>query len=205
MKIIECRDLVFSHDVENLFKKFSFDVRKGEKIALTGTSGRGKSTLLNLLVGFLPDFEGILELFGLQVNEHNIYRIRKKIAWLPQETSMVFETTQEALTGIFSFKENISKMPSQERVSAVLNDFELSEDLLKRKFSELSGGQRQRILLASTVLAEKPLVILDEPTSALDEKLKTKVTDLMLSQNSTVFASVHDPYWIGQSDRMIEL
>lgn len=203
--IIKCENLAFSYENETVFTDLNFTVNAGENIALTGPSGRGKSTLLNILAGFLPDFQGRLELFGMTLNAENIRKIRTKIAWLPQETALTFDTAREALLGVFSFKENQNAKPNTESIREIIHRFELPTDILQKKFSELSGGQRQRILLASAFLSKKPLIILDEPSSALDETLKQKVTDIVLSEQATVLASVHDPYWIRRSDKKIAL
>jgi ABC-type bacteriocin/lantibiotic exporter with double-glycine peptidase domain len=203
--IIKCEHLAFSYENEKVFTDLSFMLNAGEKIALTGPSGRGKSTLLNILAGFLPDFQGRLELFGMTLNSENIREIRKKIAWLPQETALTFSSTREALTGVFVFKENAASKPDADAIAEILQKFELPENILQKDFSELSGGQRQRILLASAFLSQKPLIILDEPSSALDEVLKQKVTDTVLQHDATVLASIHDPYWINKSDRIINL
>lgn len=203
--VIICENLAFSYEKEKVFSNLSFTVQAGENIALTGPSGRGKSTLLNILAGFLPDYQGRLELFGMALNAENIRKIRNKIAWLPQETALTFSSVREALTGVFEFKENAASKPDADTIASILQKFELPENIMQKAFSELSGGQRQRILLASAFLSQKPLIILDEPSSALDEALKQKVTDTVLQHDATVLASIHDPYWINKSDRIIKL
>jgi putative ABC transport system ATP-binding protein len=203
--IIKCENLAFSYENETVFTDLNFRVNSGENIALTGPSGRGKSTLLNILAGFLPDFQGRLELFGMTLNAENIRKIRTKIAWLPQETALTFSSVKEALTGVFEFKENADSKPDDATIESILRQFELPKKIMQKAFSELSGGQRQRILLASAFLSQKPLIILDEPNSALDEALKQKITDTVLQHDAAVLASVHDPYWINKSDRIIKL
>jgi len=205
VEIIKCEDLTFAYGALEVFNNFCFNLERGEKVALTGPSGGGKTTLLKILAGFLPRFTGHIELFGKPLSSKTIHQIRSKIAWLPQDTGFVFETGKDALTGIFHFKANEKNKPGEREIGELMDDFRLPRDILDKKFTELSGGQRQRVLLAATFLAQKPLIILDEPTSALDEKLKQHITDAILSRDAAVMASVHDPYWIARSDRAVSL
>jgi ABC-type multidrug transport system ATPase subunit len=204
-EIIKCEGLTFAHGTLKIFNGFSFNLKKGEKLALTGSSGCGKTTFLKILAGFLPNYTGNLELFGLPLTPSTIHEIRSKIAWLPQDTAFGFETVKDALTGMFHFKVNTKSMPGDNELEELMDRLHLSRNTLGKKFTELSGGQKQRVLLGATLLSKKPLILLDEPTSALDEELKQHVTDMMLSGRTSVLASVHDPYWIGHSDRVLSL
>ena len=175
--MIEIKDLNISFENEIIFKDFSLSLKKGEKLAVTGESGKGKSTLLNLLAGFIPDYKGNISIFGIELNHITILEIRKKIAWLPQDTSLNIKTVKELFFAPFEFHLNKENRPSKKEISEMFKHFDLSENLLQKKVKEISGGQKQRIILASCLLSEKPLLLADEPTSALDEKIKHKVTD----------------------------
>lgn len=202
---IECRNLSFSFSDTVVFENFNWKVNAGEKVALTGPSGRGKSTLLNLLVGFLPQHSGQIYVGGMALTPDNIHSIRQQIAWLPQETALHFETAKEAFFSVFNFRANQQFFPSKTEINKLFDIFELKPAVLEKKFSELSGGQRQRLMVASVLLSRKPIIILDEPNSALDERLKKIVTDRVLSCPATIIASVHDPYWMNRSNKIKEL
>ncbi len=204
--MVSINDLNISFKNEIIFKDFSLFVKKGEKIAVTGKSGKGKSTLLNLLAGFIPDFKGNISVLGIDLSASTISDIRKQMAWLPQETSLSLKTVNELFYAPFEFEQNKNNKPSKSEVSEIFNEFDLSENLLIKKIKEISGGQKQRIILASCLLLKKPLLLIDEPTSALDDHIKKKVTDYILNiQDLTVIAATHDAYWIKNSDKVISL
>lgn len=198
--------LNISFNSEIIYNDFSFSAKKGEKIAVVGKSGKGKSTLLNLLAGFIPDFSGDIKINGILLNSSNIQKIREQISWLPQETSLNFKSVEEMFFAAFEFDLNKNLKPSEKEIKSIFEELELSLELLKKKTKEISGGQKQRIILASCLLLKKPLLLIDEPTSALDDSIKRKVTDFILNTNDlTVIAATHDSYWIKNSDKVIEL
>ncbi len=204
--MIEVSHLNLKFKNEIIFNDFSLIINKGEKVAFTGESGKGKTTFLNLLAGFIPDYTGKVSIFGQALNADNIVEIRKNIAWLPQDISLSVKTVRELFFEPFEFTLNKHLKPSPENVSQIFSEFDLPEELLDKKTNEISGGQKQRIILASCLLLKKPLLLADEPTSALDEKIKQKITDYILNQKDlTVIAATHDDYWIKSSDKVIEL
>ncbi len=204
--MIEIKNLNISFNDEVIFNNFSLSLKKGEKLALTGKSGKGKSTLLNLLGGFIPNFGGEVLVNGIVLNRQNINEIRKLTAWLPQEFAFNFKTVNELLFAPFNFMLNRENRPDKEQVLKMLDSFEISETLLTKKVKEISGGQKQRIILASCMLLQKPILLFDEPTSALDESIKQRVSDYILNKKDlTVIAASHDKYWIENSDLVIQL
>jgi len=204
--MINIKNLQLRFKDQIIFKDFSLTLKKGEKLAITGKSGIGKSTLLNLLAGFIPAFQGEVSVAGILLSSENINEIRKQIAWLPQEMSLNFNTVSELLYAAFEFETNKENKPTQEEVANLFREFNLSEKVLDMKLKQISGGQKQRILLISCLLQKKPLLLLDEPTSALDKKNKEKVANYIFKQKElTVISVTHDAYWIERSAQEIEL
>ena len=205
MVIINNLNISFGNEI--IHKDFSLSVKRAEKLAITGESGRGKTTLLNVLAGFIPDYEGEITVDGIVLNSKTIYEIRSKMAWLPQNTSLNLGSVKELLLAPFEFAQNKENKPTKEDIAAIFHAFDLSEELLSKKVSEISGGQKQRVILASCMLLNKPLLLIDEPTSALDDTVKKKVADYILKQRDdiTVIAVTHDPYWIENSDNVLHL
>ncbi len=205
-EILKVNRLFVSFDKEKVIEDLSFSVTEGEKVAVIGKSGRGKSTLLRVLIGFLPEFKGNISIFQEELNSDHIKSIRSKIAWLPQETALYFESTEKLFYAPFEFSVNKNMRPTESEILTILKEFDLSYDLFKKKTDEISGGQKQRIILAACMLLRKKMLFTDEPTSALDDNSKRKITDYVLNQKDlTVIASTHDEYWIKNSDRVIEL
>lgn len=204
--MVTIKNLTISFGDETVHKDFSLYVEKGERLAITGESGKGKSTLLNLLAGFIPDYQGEIRVDGTLLSSKTVDKIRTKIAWLPQDTTLTFESVEELFYAPFQFVQNKAKKPTKEEIADIFKAFYISEELLSKKVNEISGGQKQRIILASCLLLDKPLLLIDEPTSALDKAVKERVTDYILNRKDvTIIAVTHDEYWINQSSRVVHL
>lgn len=197
--------LSFSFDNVSILENVSFEVEYGQKVALTGNSGTGKSSVLNILAGFNINYSGEIKIFDKILNEKSISEIRQNMAWLPQETNINYNTVRELLLAPFDFKLNKKNRPTDKEIKSILDDFLLSSKILKKSTLEISGGQKQRILLASALLLKKKLIILDEPGSALDEDSRNAVLDRILSEDTTILFSTHDKSWIEKSDIEINL
>ncbi len=204
--MVTINNLNISFGNEVVHKNFSLSVKRGEKLAIAGESGRGKTTLLNVLAGFIPQYEGEISVDGIVLSSKTVYEIRSKMAWLPQDTSLNLDSVEELLLAPFDFLQNRDNKPTKEDIAAIFHAFDLSEELLSKKVSEISGGQKQRVILASCMLLNKPLLLIDEPTSALDNAVKEKVANYILKRdNITVIAVTHDHYWIENSDNVLHI
>jgi ABC-type bacteriocin/lantibiotic exporter with double-glycine peptidase domain len=204
--IISVNNISIVYDNKNIISNLSFQLNRGEKVAITGESGRGKTTLLNAITGFVQLSRGEIFWSDKKLEPENITEIRSNIAWLPQETALYFNNISEIIYTPFTFKSNKVNYPTTSMINQMFSEFNLSPDIINKKIDEISGGQKQRILLATALLLKKPILIIDEPTSNLDENNKKRITDYVLSQkNLTVIAASHDPYWIEKTDRIISL
>lgn len=204
--MITLKDLTVKFDGKVLYRNFSMSVEKGEKVTLAGESGVGKTTLIHLLLGFLPVYQGNVYIFGKKLNPQNILYIRSNTAYVPQELFLPLSTVEEIIHTPFRFKKNKDTFPSRQKITKTLNELNLEEDILKKNLDEISGGQKQRIAIASALLLEKPLLILDEPTSALDTNTIEKVVNRVLKQNEqTVLSTSHNQNWTNHSDRIYNL
>lgn len=174
-----------------LFKNFSFEINKGEKVCLVADSGKGKSTLIKILLGLENIDSGKILIYNKELNTNNISEIRKQIAWLPQDLGINIEKAEE-LIELFEIDKNI--------FLTYLSKLDIKENLLMQNFQSLSGGQKQRVLLASCLSLEKPILFLDEPTSALDKtSIQLLINTIMLKKNLTVVSSSHNKDWMNVS------
>ncbi len=190
-----------------IFNNFSLNVEKGEKVAVKGESGSGKTSLLNVLMGFIMPDSGEIEIMKMVLNKENLSNIRSEIAWVPQEMNVAPGINADELALLpFSFKRNREIRPSHESLLEEFRRLGLNESILKKSLNEISGGEKQRILLASGILLKRKLVFLDEPTSALDKESKRKVIERFQKNNEfTVLSVSHDDEWLASAGRVIEI
>lgn len=205
--MINLENIAIDFNGRSIIKGFSLKVHLGEKIALTGPSGSGKSSLLNLIMGFLEPAEGKYTFGADPVTPALINNVRKEIAWLPQNTDTIgMGSVATTIFHPFEFKVNKSLTPSNE---AIVNQFKLlnmGEALLESSFASLSGGEKQRLGLIICKLLGRKILLLDEPTSALDTASIELVAAYVLEDpGATVISVSHDEKWLGKCNRIIEI
>jgi putative ABC transport system ATP-binding protein len=195
--MIQFKNVSLSYGSKEILRRFSLDIREGEKAAVLGKSGLGKTSLFYLLLGFVPAQEGSIFFNGVPVNEKTVWDVRKKTAFVDQDVSIRQGKAMEWIRSAFEFKANAGRRFSSDRLEALLDYFELSADNLEKENRDLSGGERQRVALITAVLLGRRVFLLDEVTSALDTRLKKKTVEFFLREDDwTVLAISHDPAWV---------
>lgn len=190
----------------NIISNLSLEIPDGSKVAVTGKSGAGKSTFLNMLMGFILPDNGNITLLGMDVNEKNINEIRENLSWVPQELNIDVRYVRELLLLPFGYNKNKKYNPSEKTITNALDMFGLKEDILGKDVSDISGGEKQRIFLTSSYLLKRKICFLDEPTSGLDSDSKREVINYFLHEcASTVVAVTHDEKWMDNSNIIIDL
>ncbi len=192
-------DLVYNH--KKIIEKLSLDINKGDKIAILGKSGLGKSSLFNLILGFTQAQKGEVCFNNISINEKTVWDVRKQIAFIDQDVSLGQGKAIDWIKSVFDLKCNFLQDFPQKEMDDLLEYFELSNDALDKNIEELSGGERQRIAIIAAVLLNRKIFLFDEITSALDVHLKQKTVDFFAKNKEwTVLVISHDSVWLNHPE-----
>jgi subfamily B ATP-binding cassette protein MsbA len=209
---IEFDDICFSYGAETavILQDICLRAHKGEVIALVGSSGAGKTTLVNLLPRFYEPASGAIRIDGLDIRGVTIKSLREQVAMVTQENILFHDTVWNNISY------GLSDVP-KERVTAaakaaLAHDFIMElpqgyETLIGERGTRLSGGQRQRIAIARAILKDSPILILDEATSELDAESEMNVQRALgnLIVGRTTFVIAHRLATIRRADMILVL
>lgn len=202
--MIELEKVRVDFEERTILRDFSLKVNKGEKVLLRGPSGAGKSTVLRCVLGLVKPTEGSVRIDGEEINAHNVWSIRRRLAYVAQEPDMGTGTVREVIERPFEFKANHSLRGNLDRLPELLERFNLPDFLLDKDMATLSGGEKQRFALVSAILLDRPIVLLDEASAALDQENKQAVADFFHdSPHLTVLAVSHDTEWSAFATRSV--
>lgn len=204
------RDVVFQYPTRpdyTVLKGLSFTIQPGEKIALVGQSGSGKSTIINLLMRFYPITQGIINVDNKPAGAYHLSAYRKNIGIVPQEVLLFGGTIRENI----AYGQPTASMAEIETAARKANalDFiqsfpEKFETRVGERGVKLSGGQRQRIAIARAILKDPAILILDEATSSLDAQSEVLVQQALetLMEGRTSIIIAHRLSTIKRVDRI---
>jgi ATP-binding cassette, subfamily B, bacterial MsbA len=207
---IEFKNVGFRYDTEPVLKNIDLEVDKGEIIAIVGTSGGGKTTMVDLISRFYDVTEGSIEIDGIDIRDVSLKSLRDQIGIVSQETFLFNQSVRDNIAygdksaptekiidaaGAAYAHEFIEKMPQQ------------YDTVIGERGVKLSGGQRQRIAIARALIKNPPILILDEATSSLDTESEQIVQKALqnLMQNRTTFVIAHRLSTIVRADRIVVL
>lgn len=175
-----------------VIKNLNLEISAGEKVALVGASGAGKSTIIQLLLRFYPISEGTLRLDGKNANDYDLLEYRSHIGMVPQEVILFGGTIRENIAYGNPEATEVQIREAAQKANA-LNFIETFPDKLDTMVGErgvkLSGGQRQRIAIARAILKDPEILVLDEATSSLDaesEHLVQEALDELMKGRTTI-------------------
>ena len=205
--ILQIDNACIAFGADTLFSGFCLQLHEGEIACISGQSGRGKTSLLNAVLGFVPLKAGSITVNGILLEKGTIDQIRRQVAWIPQELALPSEWVKEMVQLPFNLKANRNTPFSLDKLFACFDELGLEEELYDKRVNEISGGQRQRIMIAVATLMQKPLLIVDEPTSALDPETIQEVLDVMIKlakENITMVVVTHEMGFARQvADRIV--
>ncbi len=204
--LIRFENISIGYNGKPLLDGLSFDVAAGDKLALKGESGSGKTSLLNVVTGFVRPTSGRILVNNEESNREIIQALRRQIAWLPQQINFSDYDVEDFIMLPFSFSVNKPIRPDRNKILELFNFLGLKPGLIDSTMQEVSGGEKQRIALVSCLLLQRQILLLDEPVSALDEASKKLVMDYLFEQKElTIISASHDPEWIARCSKVINL
>jgi ATP-binding cassette subfamily B protein len=189
---------------------FSCEIRQGECVALVGESGGGKSTLMNLIIGFYRPSQGRIMLDGVDMQTLDFRTFRQFLAVVPQNTILFSGSIRDNITyGLSNVSDkHLTDVMEMANVSQFITKLPNGVDtLIGEHGSRLSGGQRQRIAIARAIIRDPRIIILDEATSSLDvasEKLVQEAVERLIFNRTTLIVA-HRLSTIRNADRIIVL
>lgn len=190
--MINFKNISIKFNNKIVLHNFNLVVNTGEKILISGVSGKGKTTLLKLLLDFSTPNSGSILVDNLELNEQTINIIRNKIGYMPQSTPFLNIKIEKLIHTIFNYKENLKTKLDMNLFIKTLKEFNLDSSILSKDINQLSGGEKQRLAFVIIILLDRKIWILDEITSSLDQDMKEKVINYILNTNKTVILVSHD-------------
>ena len=190
----------FYEEGKFLFRNLSFEIGRGQILAILGLNGQGKSTLMSCMMGILDLKEGELS-------------TQAKFGFLPQSFSVAFDYSVQDIVAMGRVRDiSLFSKPSKRDVQICLDALESLEisHLKNKRFNSLSGGQKQLVLFARAIASKSEILFLDEPASALDIKNQDRVLSLIANLRSNSDASIvfttHQPnHALAVADRTLIL
>jgi ATP-binding cassette, subfamily B, bacterial len=207
---ITFKNVSFSYPSRSEFqvlKELNFSIRAGEKVALVGQSGSGKSTIINLLMRFYSFNEGEIKADGKIIGDYNLATYRKNLGIVPQDVILFGGTIEENIaygkpgSTFKEIQEAAQKANALDFIESFPDKF---NTIVGERGVKLSGGQRQRIAIARAILKDPAILILDEATSSLDAKSEVLVQEALekLMEGRTTIIIAHRLSTIKKVDRI---
>ena len=205
---IEFRDVSFKFSQDLILRNINLKVRRGELVAIVGSSGGGKSTLVNLLPRFFDPTAGQILINEVPIHEIDLQELRSKIALVSQDVFLFSDTIERNIhAGDFS-KDPLSVPKAAQLANADAFISKMPDKYQTRigdMGSTLSGGEKQRISIARAIFKDAPILVLDEATSALDSESELEVQKGLdqLMEGRTAFVIAHRLSTIAKADRIL--
>ena len=204
---VEFDNITFAYEgqEQKIFDGYSAAFTMGKSYAITGESGRGKSTLMKLLMGFYRISGGSIRIGGHDIYELGLENTRKLIAYIPQEPYMFHDTVRENIRNgnPVESDEGIIRAAKKANAHDIILQLENGYDtILGERGNTLSGGQRQRVAIARAILKNAPVIILDEATSALDNESEQLIQQSIndMKDGRLILMIAHRPSTVATAD-----
>lgn len=202
---VEFESVSYHRDDRTILDNASVVIQSGEKVALTGTSGSGKTTIFSLLLHFYDVSTGHIRIGGQDIEDWSKIDLRTVVTYVEQEPDLLPGTLRENLTL------GVEQAPVDDILITLLDQFGLEkfastdglERLVGSSNSGLSGGERQRVAIIRAILQKSPVILVDEPTSALDSRSARLAMSGLLDTDATVIFASHDADIVNLAERVL--
>jgi ATP-binding cassette subfamily B protein len=203
-------DFTYPHTGINAIKNFSLQINKGEKVAIIGRTGTGKSTLAQLLLHMYNPQKGLITYDGIPINKIDINTLREQISYVPQDVFLFSETVSNNI-GFGIAHATQEKVEIAARQASVHNEIEKFKQQYNTMIGErgvtLSGGQKQRISIARALIKDPEIVIFDDCLSAVDARTEKEIIENLYQylENKTALIITHRIFSLFKFDKIIVL
>lgn len=202
---VEFESVSYHRDDRTILDNASVVIQSGEKVALTGTSGSGKTTIFSLLLHFYDVSTGYIRIGGHNIEDWSKKDLRTVVTYVEQEPDLLPGTLRENLTL------GVEQAPMDDILITLLDQLGLEkfastdglERLVGSSNSGLSGGERQRVAIIRAILQKSPVILVDEPTSALDSRSAKLAMSGLLDTDATVIFASHDADIVNLAERVL--
>lgn len=208
--VIDLDDVVFSHGREDVLRNVTLHVEAGERIALVGRTGAGKSTLAALVPRLIDPDSGVVRIDGHDVRDLTLASVRQQIAVVLQDTVLLRGTLRDNIA--WGQPRAAEREIRRAASLALVDEFAARlpdgfDTMIGERGANLSGGQRQRVAIARAILRNAPILLLDEPTSALDPQSEELLVEALngLPGDRTTIVIAHRLSTIRDADRVVVL
>ncbi|MFX1276662.1 MAG: ABC transporter ATP-binding protein [Promethearchaeota archaeon] len=190
---VEFENVSFGYTPSNrVLKNLTFKVPSGKKVAIIGTTGSGKSTIINLIPRFYDVSEGSIKIDGVDVRDYNIADLRRNIAIVSQDTFLFDKTIKENIT--YGKVEATMEEVIEAAKNANIHEFILElpegyQSMVGERGTRLSGGQKQRLSIARAIILKPKILVFDDSTSSVDVETEYKIQNALerIMKNTTTF------------------
>jgi ATP-binding cassette subfamily C protein LapB len=207
---IDFRDVSFSYPGQSTpsLRNVSFSIKPGEKVAILGRIGSGKTTLEKLILGLYRPTSGAVLVDGIDLRQLDPAELRRQIGYVQQDVMLFYGSLRENITLAAPLAEDTAIVKAAEigGILSLVNQHPQGFDMLVGERGEsLSGGQRQGVAIARAVINDPPILLLDEPTSSMDysseDDIKRRLTEF--ARDKTVLLISHRTSLLDLADRII--
>jgi iron complex transport system ATP-binding protein len=199
MPLLNVRHLSAGYNDTNVIEDISFSLQPGEFVSILGRNGSGKSTLIKALQGMLKKSAGSVEVESENVFSLSARKLAKRIAYVPQISSLVFPFSVEEIIqmGRYIHQQRLSgPSPDDQKTAREVMELTGISHLRKKKIANLSGGEQQRVFIARALAQNTPLLLLDEPSSHLDISYQIEIyrilKRLQQEKGKTILSTEHN-------------